>query len=114
MPEARIVIQSGMEEYLSKLSEEEWSRFIKTELGLVPKVEDVVKDDPTRMDCRHCGLIFSEVHVRKFHEEGHVSEQTKASAMSSLVHRRMHQDKQPMMSFQPGYTMPPLPHLLLS
>ena len=111
MPEARIVIQSGMEEYLSKLSEEEWVQFIKTELGLVPKVEaeDMVKDDPARMDCRHCGLIFTEVHVRKFHEEGHVSEQSKATAMSSLVHRRMQQEKPPVMSYQPSYPMPPLP-----
>ena len=23
------------------------------------------------MDCRHCGLIFNDIHVRKFHEEGH-------------------------------------------
>ena len=110
MPESRIVIQSGMEEYLGKLSEEEWARFIKTELGLMPKVEDVVKDDPKRMDCRHCGLIFPEVHVRKFHEESHVSERTKANAMSSLVHRRVYQEKPPATSFHSSYPiMPPLP-----
>ena len=107
MPESRIVIQSGMEEYLSKLTEEEWVRFIKTELGLAPKAEarDVVKEDPGRMDCRHCGLIFTEVHVRKFHEESHVSEKTKASAFSSLVHRKLHETPS-MMSFQPSSPMP--------
>ena len=82
MPEAKIVVQSGIETYLSKLSEEEWVRFIKEQLDPSPPP---VKEDPNRMDCRHCGLIFNEVHVRKFHEDSHQSEQEAVMRQSEAM-----------------------------
>ena len=30
-----------------------------------------ILDDPTRIDCKHCGMLFNDAHVRKFHEESH-------------------------------------------
>ena len=31
-------------------------------------------DDPNRIDCKHCGMVFSAPHVRRFHEQGHNAE----------------------------------------
>ena len=29
-------------------------------------------DDPNRIDCKYCGMIFQDSHVRKFHEQSHM------------------------------------------
>merc|ERR1712192_280450 len=29
-------------------------------------------EDPNRIDCKHCGMIFNDGHVRKFHEQSHM------------------------------------------
>jgi len=31
-------------------------------------------DDPNRIDCKFCGMVFTAPHVRKFHEQGHNEE----------------------------------------
>lgn len=31
-------------------------------------------DDPNRIDCKFCGMIFNAPHVRSFHEKGHAQE----------------------------------------
>ena len=71
LPESKIIVQSKLEQYLSKLNEEEWVKFIKEQIDPTPPSK---KDDPNRMDCRHCGLIFNEAHVRQFHEDSHATE----------------------------------------
>ena len=99
MPAAKIVVKSQLEEYLHKLNEEEWVKFIKEQLEPRPAVP-VETEDPNRMDCRHCGLLFSEVHVRKFHEESHVVEREEREELccgycgqmfSSLAHKKIHE-----------------------
>ncbi|MCP3665001.1 MAG: hypothetical protein GY696_21305, partial [Gammaproteobacteria bacterium] len=32
-------------------------------------------DDPHRLDCKHCGIVFNAPHIRKFHEAGHSNEE---------------------------------------
>ena len=69
MPEAIIAIQSQLEQYLCGLTEEEWIEF---EQSSMPEDDDIIKrNDHTRLDCNYCGMIFSSIHVRKFHEESH-------------------------------------------
>ena len=31
-------------------------------------------DDPNRIDCKFCGMIFTDSHVRKFHEQSHADD----------------------------------------
>lgn len=97
MPESKIVVQSRLDQYLSKLNEEEWVKFIKEQLEPSPPP---AVEDPNRMDCRHCGLIFNEVHVRKFHEESHTAERDSREELTcgycgkmfnSLSHKKIHE-----------------------
>ena len=97
MPASKIVVQSRLDQYLSKLNEEEWVKFIKEQLEPSPPLP---VEDPNRMDCRHCGLIFNEVHVRKFHEESHTAERDSREELtcgycgkmfSSLTHKKIHE-----------------------
>ena len=32
-------------------------------------------DDPHRLDCKYCGIVFNAPHIRKFHEAGHSNEE---------------------------------------
>ena len=100
MPESKIVVKSQLEEYLHKLNEEEWVKFIKQQLEPSPAPAPVEAEDPNRMDCRHCGLLFTEVHVRKFHEESHRVERDEREELScgycgqmfsSLAHKKIHE-----------------------
>ena len=67
MPAAIIAIQSQLEQYLNSLTEEEWKEF--EEAGLVDNYSP--QADKSRLDCKYCGIIFTDIHVRKFHEESH-------------------------------------------
>lgn len=67
MPAAIIAIQSQLEQYLNGLTEEEWMEF--EEAGLVDNYTP--HHDKSRLDCKYCGIIFTDTHVRKFHEESH-------------------------------------------
>ena len=107
MPESKIVVKSQLEEYLHKLNEEEWVKFIKEQLEPSAPVEP---EDPNRMDCRHCGLLFNEVHVRKFHEESHRVEREEREELncgycgqvcSSLAHKKLHETAHQSLE-QPG------------
>ena len=109
MPESKIVVKSQLEEYLHKLNEEEWVKFIKEQLEPSAPAE-VEKEDPNRMDCRHCGLLFNEVHVRKFHEESHRQEREEREELccgycgqtfTSLTHKKIHETAHQSLE-QPG------------
>ena len=70
VPKPIIAIQSQLEEYLSGLTEEEWLEF--EESGILGGDDEVRRrNDQCRLDCKYCGIIFSSIHVRKFHEESH-------------------------------------------
>eukprot|EP00090_Calanus_glacialis_P032607 TRINITY_DN5402_c0_g1_i1.p1 TRINITY_DN5402_c0_g1~~TRINITY_DN5402_c0_g1_i1.p1 ORF type:complete len:771 (-),score=183.65 TRINITY_DN5402_c0_g1_i1:105-2417(-) len=77
MPEANIALQTKVEQNLNGLTEQEWKEF--EEFGMLDEDEfdpyrsksPVRQEDPTRIDCKHCGMIFNDAHVRKFHEESH-------------------------------------------
>ena len=113
MPESKIVVKSQLEEYLHKLNEEEWVKFIKQQLE--PSAPAPVEvEDPNRMDCRHCGLLFNEVHVRKFHEESHRVERDEREELccgycgqmfSSLAHKKIHETAHQSLE-QPGGAAP--------
>ena len=79
MPRAIIAVQSNLESYLAQLTEQEWCTFMKVPWLAGEEVREVAppnrkSDDPQRLDCRYCGLIFPAHHVRKFHEESHSEE----------------------------------------
>jgi hypothetical protein len=94
MPEANLSCQesqtkpaSGHSEEdheLNGLSEEDWKADDYS--GLMDEEEDeedreslrsrspLQFDDPNRIDCKFCGMIFDAPHVRKFHESSHDEE----------------------------------------
>ena len=117
MPEARIVVQSQLDEYLTKLNEEEWTSYIKEQIDPSPPVKG---EDPNRMDCKHCGLIFNDIHVRKFHEEGHSQPQPQpieterlscsycGKHFPNVQHRKLH-EKAHMSLQEPQDSLPQYP-----
>ena len=113
MPASKIVVKSQLEEYLHKLNEEEWVKFIKEQLEPSAPVP-VEVEDPNRMDCRHCGLLFNEVHVRKFHEESHRLERDEREELccgycgqmfTSQAHKKIHETAHQSLEL-PGGTAP--------
>jgi len=76
MPEANIAL-TKVDQTMNGLTEQEWKEF--EEFGMFEEDEfdpfhsrsPAVLDDPTRIDCKHCGMLFNDAHVRKFHEESH-------------------------------------------
>ena len=90
MPEANIALaedrrgRGGLFE--RGLTEEDWAEF-GDYAGLMDEDEEedlfgedppvrsaspVQFEDPNRIDCKHCGMIFNDGHVRKFHEQSHM------------------------------------------
>jgi len=76
MPEANIAL-TKVDQTMNGLTEQEWKEF--EEFGMFEEDEfdpynsrsPAILDDPTRIDCKHCGMLFNDAHVRKFHEESH-------------------------------------------
>lgn len=76
MPEANIAL-TKVDQTMNGLTEQEWKEF--EEFGMFDEDEfdpfnsrsPAILEDPTRIDCKHCGMLFNDAHVRKFHEESH-------------------------------------------
>jgi len=70
---------------VSNSIDSEWKSLSDDYSGLINPDEDIIDsfrsqsplqfDDPNRIDCKFCGIIFSAPHVRKFHETSHEDEQ---------------------------------------
>lgn len=78
MPEANIALKPDNSQ--NGLTEQEWREF-EDYSGLLDEDEfeafeasspAVQFDDPSRIDCKYCGMIFKDGHVRKFHEQSHM------------------------------------------
>merc|ERR1719228_716174 len=90
MPEANIALQDEKKTGTARnlfdhdLSASEWREYedysgLMEEFEEEEMEEDTVRsaspvqfDDPNRIDCKYCGMIFNDGHVRKFHEQSHM------------------------------------------
>jgi hypothetical protein len=87
MPEANIALaeerRGGKKGLFERgLTADEWREF-EDYAGLMDEEDEddmfdedrssspVQFDDPNRIDCKFCGMIFNDAHVRKFHEQSH-------------------------------------------
>ena len=61
----------------------DWKDFSDEYSGLINPEDDIDShrsqsplqfEDPNRIDCKFCGMVFDAPHVRKFHEKGHDEE----------------------------------------
>ena len=80
-PESRSTIPVDQEETAN--IEADWKSLSDEYSGLINPDDDVESlrsqsphqfDDPNRIDCKFCGMIFNAPHVRKFHEKSHDEE----------------------------------------
>jgi len=76
MPEANIAIKpdSSVDGYPDWMEFDQYSDLLDEDE--LEETKSEVDDDPTRVDCRFCGMIFKDGHVRKFHEQSHADDET--------------------------------------